>query len=125
MASGGGCEAASLPPRSYSPTVESNDAVASVLPEGDHATCRTVLLWPVGTVSFSAKRTHSGFFAASTSSSLPSLPPPLRPLLYEKRRTSLSVEQVARSLERGFHAADQARSLWPGRVAMRSSDEDA
>ena len=29
---------------------ESNEAVASVVPDGDHATARTVFAWPVGTV---------------------------------------------------------------------------
>ena len=29
---------------------ESNEAVASVVPDGDHATARTVFAWPVGMV---------------------------------------------------------------------------
>ena len=46
--------------RSQIPIFESNEAVASVFPDGDHATALTVFMWPVGIVA-----TFSNFSPAS------------------------------------------------------------
>ena len=87
--------------RSHRPTVLSNDAVASTSPFGDQATDLTVRLCPVGITSCKLN-THS--FLSDT---------PDESCLYEKRRTSLSVEQEAKSGCFELHARLHAVSACP------------
>lgn len=75
---------------------ESNDAVASVRPEGAHASALTVLLWPVGIVVICKNLSpdESGVVGEP----------------YEYNRTVLSAEQEARRGLVGFHAICHALS---------------
>lgn len=75
---------------------ESNEAVASVFPDGAHASARTVLLCPVSIVVM-----------CWNSRSVDSLE---LIVLYEYNRTDLSAEQDASKGFVGFHATCHARS---------------
>jgi len=77
---------------------ESNEAVASVFPDGAHASARTVLLCPVGMVVMWENLRSEDSVG----------------LLYAYNLTDLSAEQEARSGLVGFHAMCHARSSWPG-----------
>ena len=79
---------------------ESNEAVASVLPDGAHASARTVLLCPVEMVDICEN------LRSEDSAGLLKL--------YEYNLTDLSAEQEARSGLVGFHAMCHVRSSWPG-----------
>jgi hypothetical protein len=78
--------------------LESNEAVASVFPDGAHAMARTVLLCPVGMDVMSENLR----LEESVS------------LLYAYNLTDLSAEQEARSGLVGFHETCHVRSSWPG-----------
>jgi hypothetical protein len=85
---------------SHIPMFESNEAVASVFPDGAHASARTVLLCPVGIVVMCENRRSGG--------SAELLGP------YEYNRTDLSAEQEASNGLVGFHAMCHVRSSCPG-----------
>lgn len=82
---------------------ESNDAVASVFPEGDHAIARTVFVCPVGMVVMCENLTDG---ESDMSESIV--------CLYPYNLTFLSAEHEARMGFVGFHAICHARSSWPG-----------
>lgn len=89
---------------SHIPMFESNEAVASVFPDGAHASARTVLLCPVEMVVICEN------LRSEDSAGLLEL--------YEYNLTDLSAEQEASNGFVGFHAMCHARSSWPGQAKL-------